>query len=603
MLPVDDPQVLQDEFAEYATPSLSDPLTSPGIAVPTGPGMPCYGVAVIEGVETGDDPRREFAPGSLTFAPTPFTLKWQPAEDEGHDGAVVAGRVDAIWRDGALIRFIGVMDSSGEYGAEAQRLIGGQFVTGVSIMADDTEEQDVELVYPEVVPAVMPMALDTPPVTDGPAYAAPPAVMPDMDMEPIKVIIHAARIRSLTILPEPAFVEATICLGESPHLPPNSIPEPVVIAAAVGAHSTATSDGAWDGPGNEKRLPSPMPVATARAAYAWVDDSTVTDGEVPKTGARFIHHEVNADGSPGAANVKACQTGIGVLNGGRGGTTIPGDDMSGTYEHLAAHLRDAGLEPPPLTAAGGPHTVTAAAYTITIPEVWPEHWFDEPAEMPPFGAIHITPQGRVFGLLGPDRVNHRGFRASGRNVTIPRGVDYSEFQNKACLVAGADGGVYRINAGTITFGCGHASPVDPRRADPSWANQHYENSCSVAARVRVGENRMGTWVAGGLMHDIAPETVERMMACALSGDWQGNALKAALLVPVEGFPTRVNASVRVRDDALVASSVPLHFVGPPEPADYGPVFDLIASANGRDAQTLFASYAEQRFADYAAERR
>ena len=46
-----------------------------------------------------------------------------------------------------------------------------------------------------------------------------------------------------------------------------------------------------------------------------------------------------------AANVKACTSGIGILNGGRGGTTIPSSDRKGVYNHLAKHLRDAGEDP------------------------------------------------------------------------------------------------------------------------------------------------------------------------------------------------------------------------------------------------------------------
>lgn len=118
---------------------------------------------------------------------------------------------------------------------------------------------------------------------------------------------------------------------------------------AIATHKTATAEGTWDSGVNEKRLPTPMPVSTARDAYAWMAPGAVTDGEVRKTDCKFIHHNVSADGAPGAANLTACSAGIGVLNGGRGGTTIPDADRQGVYNHLAGHLRDAGREPPPLT--------------------------------------------------------------------------------------------------------------------------------------------------------------------------------------------------------------------------------------------------------------
>lgn len=122
---------------------------------------------------------------------------------------------------------------------------------------------------------------------------------------------------------------------------------------AIPVHHTDTSDGAWDGPANEARLKLDQPESYYRRAYAWQDP----DGD-PQTKAayRFIHHEVDSDGNIGAANLRACSTGIAVLNGGRGGTTIPEGDRRGVWRHLAAHLEDAGREAPELKAALAPDT-------------------------------------------------------------------------------------------------------------------------------------------------------------------------------------------------------------------------------------------------------
>lgn len=117
---------------------------------------------------------------------------------------------------------------------------------------------------------------------------------------------------------------------------------------AIGYKKTSTSDSSWDVGVNEKRLPSPMPVATMREAYAWMDTSMMEGGMCPKSAGKFIHHEVSVDGAPGAANMAACSNGIGVLNGGRGGADIPDSDRQGVYNHLSKHLKDGGKEPPPL---------------------------------------------------------------------------------------------------------------------------------------------------------------------------------------------------------------------------------------------------------------
>jgi hypothetical protein len=81
-----------------------------------------------------------------------------------------------------------------------------------------------------------------------------------------------------------------------------------------------------------------------RREYAWVDPKKPD----AKTAAKFPHHQVERDGKPGPANVKASISAIAVLNGGRGGAEIPKSDRKAVYRHLATHVKDAGEEPPPL---------------------------------------------------------------------------------------------------------------------------------------------------------------------------------------------------------------------------------------------------------------
>lgn len=612
----------------------------------TAAGTPWHGPIAVEGVWSGDG--RQWAPDSIEWADLPLTLKWQEEEMPRHDGAVVAGRVDGIIRvDGGMIYGWGVFDDKGDDGAEALRLVQAQMLRGLSLKADDVDPEDVELIWtiaeegdeasdsdapltessdedfhlagkhdqkahggkgappskssrrawtqePGYKPTTKPPRQTYRWGSDSPETFAEgdmmdPALLPEHPMPEPRKIYHHGRIRSVTLVAEAAFPDCVIQLGPPP-------PE-ILTAAAVGEHSTATSDATWNGPANEKRLPSPLPESKARAAYAWIDDGAVQDGQVTKEACRFLHHEINADGNVGPANLTACSTAIAILNGGRGGTKVDASGKRGIWDHVAAHLRDAGREPPPLTVSTGPTTVTAAGYSITIPDVWPDAWFERPERRPPFGAVHITDQGRLYGYLAPDKVAHRAFRASGRTVTAPRNIDYSEFQNKPALVAGVDGQVYRINAGNITMGCGHPSPHDPRRADPAWAQQHYDNTCSIVARVRVGEDEHGTWVAGALLHGIDTDTVERMMACALSGDWQAGRLNAALLVPVEGFPTPVQGHVRVRDGAVVASLTPLQFASATEMSagpDLRPVLERLARSVGRDTASRFADLQRRR---------
>lgn len=519
--------------------------------------VPCYGVLAVEGLETGDMPRREFAPGSLTFAAFPLSFKFQEYEAEGHTGAGIAGRIDNAWRDGALIRWVGALDNVGECGREAVRLRRGNFVRGVSIRGDDTDQEDIEVLYPEPDLLVMPEA---------PVEMAAPS-MNEADEE------------------EDAFEE-----GDADELPVSDDDEVVETEFHMKGKHAQSDHGRRAG--GTRPLKSEARAAAKRLAkkggpnfdrQGFVDRSLAADGfEMmgPKPEKIIVHHARIRSATLLAepAFVEA------TMELGESPFTPP--PLQAVEE--IAMLEGLASEAETVDARVTSTTTVAAGYTITIPDIWPEEWFQEPTELPPFGALHITAAGRVYGLLAPGGVDHRGFRASGQRVRAPRGIDYSEFMNKPAIVAGADGNVYRIPAGSVTFGCGHAGPNDSRRADPNWALDHYENSCSVAARVRVGENEHGTWVAGGLLHGIDADTVERMMACALSGDWQGGKFKGALLVPVEGFPQAASATVRVREDAIVASSVPLHFVPDPEPPYVSGLYDLIASAAGRDDATRWA---------------
>lgn len=118
------------------------------------------------------------------------------------------------------------------------------------------------------------------------------------------------------------------------------------VKTAIRPHDTAVVNRAWDVDAVLNAVPDGASVSDLRSMAGWVEP-----GGDPETKAayRFWHHE----GPGGAANVRAAITGIAVLNGARGGTTIPEADRKGVYAHLAAHLRDADREPPELRAGDG----------------------------------------------------------------------------------------------------------------------------------------------------------------------------------------------------------------------------------------------------------
>lgn len=227
--------------------------------------------------------------------------------------------------------------------------------------------------------------------------------------------------------------------------------------------------------------------------------------------------------------------------------------------------------------------LTAAAHTITIPDLPKASWFDRPTDVKMYGALTVTDEGRVFGRLAPSNVTHRAVK---RRVPM-RTVDYSRWMNKETIVEGGE----RIVTGVITMNCGHAATDN--YGTLANRKEHYDNSCSIAANVRIGEDADGVWVAGALRHGVTSEQVSTMMGCQLSGDWQPHPDRpgvtefiAALLVPVPGFPqARTAPSVTYTDGVLSASAVPIRLGFEEEPDPMQTAFEAIQTAK----QILVAS--------------
>lgn len=118
-------------------------------------------------------------------------------------------------------------------------------------------------------------------------------------------------------------------------MPRNAVPAP---------HHTRTIDDQWNGPETETRLKNDAPERVLRRVFAWVDP----DNPENETAAKFPHHEVKPPTRVGPANTRAATNGISILNGGRGGVDVSEKDRRAIYRHLAMHLRDAGIDPPPL---------------------------------------------------------------------------------------------------------------------------------------------------------------------------------------------------------------------------------------------------------------
>lgn len=478
------------------------------------------GVLVVEGTPTGDG--REFADGSLQWATPPLPLRWQKTDSHGGmpmNETVRVGTIQRVWRDGSNIMGEGVFDLSGPDDDDAHNAFRANqsgALTGVSIDADDITDADIEYVFPK---------------SDGEAEEDEDNLFMLLFASPEKVIFHDARIRAATLCDIPAFVEARITAIPTEQQAAMAAAAIVFESmGAIGVHHTATDDGSWDGPANEARLDSPVSLTTAKDAYAWYDAGQVDAGELPKSACRFIHHDIGADGRPGAANLTACSTGIGVLNGGRGGTTIPSSDKRGVYNHLAGHLRDAGREPPPFQGGEEDTESLVAGLFQWQQQDWrpPRSWFNDP-KLGQYVPIMVSDAGRVYGHATPWGQCHLGYM---EECVMPPFEEHHEwFMTGECPTN--DG---TVAVGQITAGIEHAA----LHLSPMKAKEHYENTDAVIADVCVGNDAHGIWVAGAIRPWANASRVHSLRASGqVSPDWRsiGGLLRMVglLTVNVSGY--------------------------------------------------------------------
>lgn len=171
-------------------------------------------------------------------------------------------------------------------------------------------------------------------------------------------------------------------------------------------------------------------------------------------------------------------------------------------------------------------TETEALVAAVAPLRPPAEWFDDPKLDRPT-PLTIGDDGRVFGHVALWSSCHQGF--PGRCVPPPRSsTGYSLFHVGAIKTEEGE----TLAIGKITLKAPHADVALNSEA----ARAHYDNTGTVAAFVRAGEDQFGPWVAGALRSDAPEEIVRDLLANPLSGDWRAGEMIAAHAVPAPGFP-------------------------------------------------------------------
>jgi hypothetical protein len=142
-------------------------------------------LVIPEDIESGDG--RKFEKGAITMRELPLPFLWQIKTGEGHSGSVVIGTILQMERvDQGIGNARGYFDT-GEYGKEAERLVRGGFIRGVSADMDmfeaDEEKENAENDSNKKVGAG-------------------------------KMNITKARVMAVTLVPKPAFQECRVELAD-----------------------------------------------------------------------------------------------------------------------------------------------------------------------------------------------------------------------------------------------------------------------------------------------------------------------------------------------------------------------------------------------------
>lgn len=271
--------------------------------------------------------------------------------------------------------------------------------------------------------------------------------------------------------------------------------------------------------------------------------------------------------------------------------SVPGQENT-FVEALPALIDAMGAKNVTTAGAGG----AGNSWFVEIPNLPPAEWFEEPEEYPYGYAVTMLDDGHLFGLIAPHNEAHRTYARMGERRTLASlgKVDFSRWARETIVEGGK-----RVLAGPLTMECMHAPKQGYGKLDRR--NQYYEDSCSIFARIAVGnaKNGEGHWLNGAAMPGVSAEQVLKFLACGVSGDWQPHPNKpgwvelvAVLAVPAEGWPkskTGVPSPVtRIRETEhgaiMVASAVPTRFE-PSSPAVDASVMYGIAAAAGVTAES------------------
>lgn len=558
-------------------------------------------------VSTGDG--RRFLSAGVSSRELPLPLKWQRADTEGHDNSVIIGSLERI-----------------EYGTVAEAIAAGwidakcvkkskfaddlRAAWGFGHVFDDINPNDMPRLHEDVMEAkhLLDQLVIGPSVDAGSCEAviavkgSDEALSPeqfdelfwgegDDDVE-LELLFTEYQIAAATLVPIPAFAECR---------PFQLITAEETITAAIRKTgwsdlSFADRDLEWDRTAAEKRIADNAGIGGDNADWARYAEAFLyqDDDANPETKDAYGFQITDMIDGTQLIVPRGVFAVANVLNGGRGGTTIPQADqdamktvVEGLYARMADEFDDDTIVVPwaeetaSLIAA-----VTAAAGVMTG---YDPALFENP-NLDRITPITVTDDGRVFGHIATHDTCHVGM--PGVCTTAPVDNDgYNMFHRYQ--PDGVPVPVGRITTGGGQFGCtcrqcgGRNDDHACLKLSFGGAIAHYDRLATVAW-VRAGEDTRlnAVWVSGVANPAASVEALAALSRRKVSGDWRPTGGRTELVEVLAlareepGFPLPRFRVAAGQVAALTAAGVVLPVGGEAAGGmaiDYERLADLLAS--------------------------
>lgn len=531
-------------------------------------------------VSTGDG--RRFLSSGVSSRELPLPLKWQRADNEGHENSVIVGSLERIeygtvqeaidsgWIDAKCVK-----KSKFDMGMKAS--------WGFGRMFDDVNPHEMPRLFEDVAESmhllgqkVIGPSVDTGSCEAAVAVKGSDVPLTDEELDELfwgdnpaefelELLFTEYQIAAATLVPVPAFQECR----------PFELLSEEALTAAVRKTGwsdmpLAERDMAWDGVAAEKRVAENANIGGDNPNWDRYAQAFLYQDDAANPNTKGAYGFQIADIVDGTQRIipRAVFAVAGVLQGARGGTTISEADQAamkgvveGIYERMAEVFRDDTIVAPwaeesasiaaGLTAMFANQlidealetqdlltAVTAAAGTTST---YDPRLFDDPG-LDRITPITVTEDGRVFGHIATHDTCHVGM--PGVCTTAPVSDDgYTMFHRYR--PEGIPVPVGRITTGGGKFRCtcrqcaGRNDDHACLKLSLGGAIAHHDQLATVAW-VRAGEDTRlnAVWVAGIANPAASVADLAALNRQKVSGDWR----------PTGGTPELVEVLALAREE-------------------------------------------------------